>query len=651
MKAKKILIVEDQFVEADYLRILLTNSGYIVCDIARSVVQAEEIIQRQRPDFVLLDIFLKGKLTGIDLAIQLQKNNVPFVYLSANSNEEVLSAAKDTHPYGFLVKPFREKDLLITLEIAQYRHEQSQEAKWRIEQKTQRELDVIRKSTGNWIQKMISTAIVLQQYVPFDVFAVKFKHSNDRNFVGFAFLRIGFEEYQAIGIPELSVISGLSPAEIKDLLNATKDDTGAEYYNGDDFKKVAAVHPMKKLFAKQFDLSSNLVFPFLSSHNDVFTLSLFRRIPDGYNSEKLDWLFRFQESLAEIMNSVSNEEKTNIVSTIEKPNLALSQKTLPPQPQTDFDNIIGSSFSLLNVMDLINQVAPSDTSVLILGESGTGKEKIADCIYNRSMRKGKSFIKVNCAALPLTLIESELFGHEKGAFTGAVDRKIGKFEQADNGTIFLDEVGELPLEIQVKLLRVLQEKEVQRVGSIATIKLNIRVIAATNRNLEKEVAAGKFRLDLYYRLNVFPITVPPLRDRLDDIPALVAHFIQHFNRKTGKRITGISENVAAKFTSYHWPGNIRELEHLIERSVLLSKGTIIEDIKLPKPESTEETRSSLDTHTKTIHEMERDHILAVLKKCNGKIWGPGAAAEILKIPPSTLKSKMKKFGITRAYTL
>lgn len=647
MKENKILIVEDQFVEADYLRLLLTNAGYSVCDIARSVAQAEEIIRRQRPDFILLDIFLKGKQTGIDLAVQLQHLNIPFVYLSANSNEEILSLAKATHPYGFLVKPFREKDLLVTLEIARYRHKESQEAKWRMERKTQKELEDIKSMQGNWIKKLINIAITLQQYVPFDVLAVKFKPAGQEHFIGFSFIRIGFEEYQAIGIPELSVMSGLTSNEIKELLKQTQHDGAAGYYNGDDFVKIAAVHPMKSLFARQFDLSSNLVFPFQVSGKDIFTLSFFRKIPDGYNAEKLDWLFQFQQPLSEIMNSISADEKGNISSTIETPNLALGKKSM--SAKVDFENIVGNSFSLLNVMDLINQVAPFDTSVLILGESGTGKERIADCIYNRSPRKGKPFIKVNCAALPQTLIDSELFGHEKGAFTGATDRKIGKFEQADGGTIFLDEVGELPLELQVKLLRVLQEKEVQRLGSVATIKLNIRVIAATNRNLEKEVAAGKFRLDLYYRLNVFPITVPPLRERLEDLPALTTHFIELFNHKTGRNIKGVSEKVAHKFSCYDWPGNIRQLEHLIERSVLLSKGNVIEEVTLPQADV--QDRDEPEQHTKTIQEMERDHILSVLKKCNGKIWGPGAAAEMLKLPPSTLKSKMKKLGINKAYSL
>jgi transcriptional regulator with GAF, ATPase, and Fis domain len=235
-----------------------------------------------------------------------------------------------------------------------------------------------------------------------------------------------------------------------------------------------------------------------------------------------------------------------------------------------------------------------------------------------------------------------LFGHEKGSFTGALDKRIGKFGKADKGTIFLDEIGEMPLELQVKLLRVLQEKYIERIGSMDVTPVDVRVIAATNRNLEKEVAEGRFRLDLYYRLNVFPISLPPLRERTEDIPALAQHFIQLYNRKAGKKITGLSDKVLRNMTAHHWPGNIRELENVIERGVLLAKGTIIEDTLLPAAPQKE---TSPDSRMKTIHENERDYIISVLKKCNGKIWGAGGAAEVLNVPPSTLKSKMKKLGI------
>jgi transcriptional regulator with GAF, ATPase, and Fis domain len=332
-----------------------------------------------------------------------------------------------------------------------------------------------------------------------------------------------------------------------------------------------------------------------------------------------------------------------------------SLKLQPPQITTRanneeaFEGIIGKSHLLLNVFDHISQVAPSNTSVLILGESGTGKEKIANCIHNLSGRKGKPFVKVNCAALPATLIESELFGHEKGAFTGALDKRIGKFERADKGTIFLDEIGEMPVELQVKLLRVLQEREIERVGGRDTIKVDVRIIAATNKNLEKEVADGRFRLDLYYRLNVFPITLPALRDRREDIPALAYYFMNHYNHKAGKKISGISDTVLRKMMAYNWPGNIRELEHLIERSVLLAKGTVIEDILLPTVGKITEATVPEEAALKTIAENEKDYIISVLKKCNGRIWGPGAAAEILNINPSTLRSKMKKLGIKKEY--
>lgn len=643
---KKVLIVEDQFVEADYLRMMLTKAGYLVCDIARSVAEALEIIKAESPALVLLDVFLKGKLTGIDLAKQLKEDNMAFIYLSANSNEEILTAAKATEPYGFLVKPFREKDLIIALEIAFYRHEQSSEAMWRAEMKVQKALHHIDSTAGSWTGKLMATASALQQYMPFDCLAVKFKSAESPRFSGCLFLRIGFDEYQMIGIDGLSAISGLKTEDIERALNDTPPDNIAGWYNGDDFTALFPVHPMKALLARTFGFCSNIVLPFSAPDDYSFSLSFFRKAPDGYSAEKLNWLFRLQPSLHAVINSISQTQKR------EAPDMHYSPfESMAPPKRTapHFRDIIGNSPSVLNVMDLVNQVASSETSVLILGESGTGKEKIANCIHAASQRSDKPFIKVNCAALPPSLIESELFGHEKGAFTGAIEKRIGKFEQADHGTIFLDEIGELPLELQVKLLRVLQEKEVERVGSRYVLKLNVRIIAATNRNLEKEVAEGRFRLDLYYRLNVFPVFLPPLRERTEDIPALIDHFIHYYNQKTGRKIAGISEKAIKKCKDYSWPGNIRELQHLMERSILLAKSSVIEDISFPVFHQKEGVAPT-ESRTKTIEENERDHILTVLKQCNGKIWGAAGAAEVLNIPPSTLKSKMKKLGIRKAFT-
>jgi len=313
--------------------------------------------------------------------------------------------------------------------------------------------------------------------------------------------------------------------------------------------------------------------------------------------------------------------------------------------------IIGQSGSIQKVFHLIDQVAPSDSTVLILGETGTGKELIARAVHKGSPRKDKLMVKLNCAALPPDLVESELFGHEKGSFTGAIERRIGKFELAHNGTLFLDEIGELSLALQVKLLRALQEKEIERVGGRGVIKTNVRIIAATNRNLAHEVEQGRFRSDLYYRLNVFPITIPPLRDRKEDIEDLAMHFIRRFAKKTGKEVKTISKTVAKTLAAYPWPGNIRELEHLIERSVLLNKGPVIREIYLPKIAYKQQDSTEGENRIKTIFENERDHILTTLKLCKGKISGIGGAAEILGIPATTLNSKIKKFQIKREHIL
>lgn len=627
---EKILIVEDQFVEADYLRLILVKAGYDVIGIARSVVKAQEIMKQTTPDLVLLDIFLKGKLTGIDLALQLKNDNIAFIYLSANSNEEVLTAAKATQPSGFLVKPFREKDLLVTLEIAQYRHNHIQESALNKESILQQQLTHIISEYEGREQKLAEIGKAFQSHIPFDLIVAGFNSTED-----IGFLRIGYDQYQTIRIKELLTITGLTMAEVVTLSANTMIDTAAMWYNDDAFEKICKQPSLKKLYANTFQMRSHLSFPLHLPDGTFFHFSFYSRRPDTYQADHISLFRRLEPILVADMSDKKKMVPDAAFKTTEITNIKA------------FEGIIGKSHLLLNVFDHIIQVAPADTSVLIMGESGTGKERIADCIHQLSPRKGQPFIKVNCAALPASLIESELFGHEKGAFTGAIERRTGKFEQADKGTIFLDEIGEMPLELQVKLLRVLQEKEIERVGSNTPIKVDVRIITATNRNLEKEVAEGRFRLDLYYRLNVFPLILPALRDRTEDIPALAYHFMNYYNRKTGKKITGLSDKILKNMMAYHWPGNIRELEHVIERSVLLTNGTTIEDALIPVSRKTEPVVE--EVRMKTIHENERDYIITVLKKCNGRIWGAGAAAEVLNIPPSTLKSKMKKLGIKKEY--
>lgn len=304
--------------------------------------------------------------------------------------------------------------------------------------------------------------------------------------------------------------------------------------------------------------------------------------------------------------------------------------------------LVGSSHAFSQMLQQVSLVSKTDSTVLILGENGTGKELIARNLHRLSPRSNAPLVKVNCAAFSPHLLESELFGHEKGAFTGASERRKGRFELADKGTLFLDEVGELSLEAQTKLLRVLQEREFERVGGNQTIKVNIRIIAATNRDLNQMVADGQFRMDLFYRLNVFPIQVPALRDRLEDIPQLCQNIIFNLNRKLGKSISAVSKASLNLLANYHWPGNIRELQNVLEREIILSAGNILKINKNFQQVSSSKARIMM-----TLVDMEKEYIEHVLLHCNGKISGPQGAASILGLPESTLRSKMKKLGVIR----
>jgi formate hydrogenlyase transcriptional activator len=333
--------------------------------------------------------------------------------------------------------------------------------------------------------------------------------------------------------------------------------------------------------------------------------------------------------------------------------------------KNDFAGIVGESSTLRKVFDLVTMVAPIDSTVLLLGETGTGKELIARAIHDRSRRKQRTLVKLNCAAIPTGLLESELFGHEKGAFTGAINSKIGRLELADQGTLFLDEVGDIPLEIQPKLLRVLQEQEFERLGSTHTRKVNVRLVAATNRDLEEMVANREFRSDLYYRLHVFPIRIPPLRERKEDIPLLVSYFVERFAKQMQKRIDRIPGAVMKALTACHWPGNIRELENLIERAVILTRGRSLEaplaefqttntelplgDLHKAKQVARERTnsRSERNIVAEEYARKQHDAMVRALTESKGLVGGPDGAAAHLGINRTTLLARMKKFGIDR----
>jgi two-component system, NtrC family, response regulator HydG len=453
MSAKvKILIVEDQFIEANNIRLILRDAGYSVLPMASSVTQALTILQHESANLILLDISLDGQQSGIDLAKILKGRGLPFVYLSANSDKFTLDMAKETEPYGFLVKPLRKKDVLIMVEVALYLHEQR----------------------------------------------------------------------------------GLIPESPID-------------------------------------------------------------------------------------------------------NVPVADSVLY--------SIIGESQGIKAVLNNVRVVAPSELSVLILGENGTGKELVAEAVHWMSARREKPLVTVNCAVLPAELIESELFGHEKGAYTGAHEKRIGKFEQAEGGSMFLDEIGELPPNLQAKFLRVLQSGEIEPVGGRGR-KVNVRIIAATNRNLEEEVAAGRFRMDLYYRLNVFCVKIPALRDRRDDIPLLAAHFLAMHCGQQQKKVKGFTDAVLESMMSHPWPGNIRELENFIARSVLISTGPLIDTSDLPVMAASDLSYDG-SYQVKSMAQQEKDHIIAALNHSNWKLNGRGGAAELLQMNASTLRSRMKKLVISR----
>ncbi|HEX8425766.1 sigma-54-dependent Fis family transcriptional regulator [Hymenobacter sp.] len=415
-------------------------------------------------------------------------------------------------------------------------------------------------------------------------------------------------------------------------------------HKGPDFLSITTQYRMLRHAAEQHGTRSMLGVPLWVEHDQMAVLVLASRNPDNFTTADLELikslvpqitlamqnLFAFEQ--IEALRAQLEQEKTYLIDEI--------------NTTAKFEDFVGTSTVMQQVQNRIRQVAPTDTTVLIQGETGTGKELVARALHNLSPRKNRALIKINCAALPAQLIESELFGHEKGAFTGAFDRRIGKFELADGGTIFLDEVGELPLDLQAKLLRVLQEKEFERIGGRRVIQTDARVVAASNRILEDEVAAGRFRADLYYRLDVFPIRLPPLRERPDDIEPLMRHFLERFTKQMGKPVRGLRERDLRALRQYTWPGNVRELEHVLEQAVIVSQGPFLEFAGFSAARPTT-VQPDAGGPLKTLKDQERDHILAALRRTGGRVSGPTGAAILLDINAKTLEARMKKLGIQR----
>jgi len=413
-------------------------------------------------------------------------------------------------------------------------------------------------------------------------------------------------------------------------------------------------------------LKTRCLIPLINHGRVVGFLGIMRTTEDSFTQEDVEFLTQASGQIAiAIENAVAYREILELKDKLAQEKLYLEEEI---RSEMGFEQIIGSSTALRHVLEMVNTVAPTDSTVLLLGETGTGKELIARAIHEHSRRKDRTFVKLNCAAIPTGLLESELFGHEKGAFTGAISQKVGRLELADHGTLFLDEVGDIPIEIQPKLLRALQEREFERLGSTHTRKVNVRLIAATNRDLEKMVASREFRSDLYYRLHVFPIRIPPLRERKEDIPQLVSYFVQKFAKQMQKKIETISPAVMKGLTAWEWPGNIRELENFIERAVIVTRGKSLEAplgelrktiYEAPTPVVTQSSQQDIaDIVKETIHAMnakktlmndyetrQREEIVRALTASKGRVGGEDGAAARIGTKRSTLLSRIKKFGI------
>ncbi len=422
---------------------------------------------------------------------------------------------------------------------------------------------------------------------------------------------------------------------------ATVDEIG--WPGGGEGYRLAAAESVK----------SACFIPLVNRGRALGDLMIVRLTEGTFTAEDVDFLSQAAGQIAiAIENALAYREISELKDKLAQEKLYLEEEI---RSEMNFAEIVGKSSALRKVLKRVETVAPTDSTVLIYGETGAGKELIARAIHDLSPRKSKAFVKLNCAAIPTGLLESELFGHERGAFTGAIAQRIGRFEVAHGGTIFLDEIGEIPLELQTKLLRVLQEREFERLGSSRTLRTDARLIAATNRDLEAMVAEQKFRSDLFFRLNVFPIQVPPLRERHGDIPLLVRHFAQQFSKRMNKTIDTISSATMEALSRYHWPGNIRELQNVIERAVITSTGPVLKvdvaDLKISKPSSPAEKGSAQGSTNgglrDTLEETERQQILKALKQSNWVVAGPKGAAAKLGMKRSTLQLRMSKLGISR----
>lgn len=615
-----LLLVDDNPTNLQVLYQTLEGSGYKLL-LAKNGEDALNIAEKVHPDLILLDIMMPG-MDGYEVCQKIKSNpkiaDSAIIFLSALDDVKDKVKGFEVGAVDYVAKPFQADEVIARVET----HIKIRQLEKTLEKKNK--------------QLEEDNAIILES-------------------MGEGLL----------GIDKQGIITFVNPAGEKVTGWMEEEMCGKNFHD-------LFMHTDKS--GNRNPIEQNQVFNTLQDHrvrhcdSDIFWIKGGHSIPIEYTVTAIEGETDVSSACVvfkDISERKQREKALNqALKTVEelKEKLQAENTYLQEEIRSEqnYGEIVGQSDVLKKTMEEAKQVAQTDTTVLINGESGTGKESMARAIHQFSQRKDRPLIKVNCGAIPESLVESELFGHVKGAFTSAVKDRTGHFELADNGTIFLDEIGELSLDVQVKLLRVLQEQEIQRVGSGDVINVDVRIIAATNRDLKQMVDEGTFRMDLFYRLNVFPLTVPPLRERKSDIPLLLAKFLDNLSKKLGKPLRGVSDVSKELLMDYHWPGNIRELQNVIERSAILSRTEIVEVDDALVPVSIKESKSQeLSSETKwhdsgddksryrTLAENEKDYIIHVLNDLNWVIGGKKGVAEILDIPASTLRSRMKKLGIER----
>ncbi len=620
-----LLLVDDNPTNLQVLYQTLEGHGYKLL-LAKNGKDALNIVAKVHPELILLDIMMPG-LDGYEVCQQIKNNtetsDIAIIFLSALDEVKDKIKGFSLGAVDYIAKPFQAEEVIARVE----------------------------------------THIKIQQLEK--TLAQKNRQLKEDNTLLLESMGEGL-----LGVDKQGLITFINPAGL-DLLGYLEDDVIGKNFH-DLFMHTDCD-------GKRYPIEKNKVFNTLQdrrerhSDKDAFWHKDGSFFPVEYTVTAIEGMYDISSACVIFKNISERKQRetalNQALATVEQLKEKLQKENSHLRAQSsylqeairseqNYGEIIGQSQALRKTMDEAQQVAKTDTTVLINGESGTGKESMARAIHQYSARKDQPLIKVNCGAIAESLVESELFGHVKGAFTSAIQDRTGHFELADKGTIFLDEIGELSLDVQVKLLRVLQEQEIQRVGSGEVIQVDVRIIAATNRNLKQMVDDGLFRMDLFYRLNVFPLTVPPLRERKSDIPLLLAKFIKNLSNKLAKPLTEVSEVSMALLMDYHWPGNIRELQNVIERSAILSRSDIIEiddalvpvsieRVQLAQTELQNSSENIRIKHNKTLAENERDYIRSLLDAHNWLIGGKKGVAEILDVPASTLRSRMKKLGIER----